>query len=395
MTRTVGCVVAGGGIAGLMTATRLAAAGWRVVLLERGLLGSGATTSNHGMIHSGALYARWHPEIVTACKQAQLAYQSSFPECLVATESCWYVAHSQTLYTYRTLWRRHDIVHRNVDTREIRELVRDEGRDVQACAVGELVIDTHALLAELARRCLALGVEIAVASGAQRIVVENGVVQAVDTAQGSICTSNVVVCAGIGAKQLLEESGSVIGGQLRSRLEMMMAYPGQLRRPIVGLEFGWPALAPAAAAGTVLASRYGGVQRWVDRPGRWPVPAAEAAALDGELADWLVPGSIDHGGGVAWVCSKTEHTGAQRDQWGTAPNYAVVDHSAQEGITGLWTLLPGKMTLSLHASRDVTARMTGITPPLALPAQRRPPSDGVAELVAASPWAAHQEVQVR
>ncbi|WP_280313546.1 NAD(P)/FAD-dependent oxidoreductase, partial [Nocardia abscessus] len=290
MTRTVGCVVVGGGIAGLMTAARLAAAGWTVVLLERGLLGSGATTSNHGMIHSGALYARWHPEIVAACRQAQIAYQSSFPECVVTTQPCWYLARPETVHTYETLWRRHGIAHHTVETPEIRELLRDQGCDIAACAVGELVIDTRALLGELAARCVALGVEIAVATGAHRIVVHNGGVQAIDTAQGRIDTANVVVCAGIGTKPLLETAGSVIGAQLRSRLEMMMAYPGQLPRPIIGLEFGWPALAPAAAAGTVLASRYGGVQRWVDRPGRWAVPAPGVAAHAAVRREWLVPG---------------------------------------------------------------------------------------------------------
>ncbi|MBF6300416.1 FAD-binding oxidoreductase [Nocardia amamiensis] len=395
MTRTVGCVVVGGGIAGLMTSVRLAAAGWQVVLLERGLLGSGATTSNHGMIHSGALYARWHPEIVTACQQAQAAYRSSFPECLITTESCWYVATSETLRAYESLWRHHDIVYHGVDARQLRELIGEQGRDVRGCAVGELIIDTRALLAELTARCAALGVEIAVDTGAQRIEIEDGGVRAVDTAQGRISTSNVVVCAGIGTKQLLEGSGSVIGGQLSSRLEMMMAYPGQLPRPIIGLEFGWPALAPAAAAGTVLASRYGAVQRWVDRPGRWPVPAGEAAALNSELSGWLVPGVIDHDGGVAWVCSKTEHAGAQQDQWGTAPNYAVIDHSAAEGITGLWTVLPGKMTLALHASRELVARMTGRSQPLAFPTRHPAADDVAAELVAASPWAAHGEVQLR
>ncbi|WP_280309000.1 NAD(P)/FAD-dependent oxidoreductase [Nocardia abscessus] len=395
MTRTVGCVVVGGGIAGLMTAARLAAAGWTVVLLERGLLGSGATTSNHGMIHSGALYARWHPEIVAACQQAQIAYQSSFPECVVTTEPCWYLAHPETLHTYETLWRRRGIAHHTVEMPQIRELLRDQERDIGACAVGELVIDTRALLGELAARCVALGVEIAVATGAHRIVVHNGAVQAIDTAQGRISTPNVVVCAGIGTKQLLETAGSVIGAQLSSRLEMMMAYPGRLPRPIIGLEFGWPALAPAAEAGTVLASRYGGVQRWVDRPGRWPVPATEAATLDGELRDWFVPGVIDHDGGVAWVCSKTEHTGAQRDQWGTAPDYAVIDHFTKESISGLWTVLPGKMTLSLHASRDVVSQMTGTTTPLGLPAHHSVSDDRAAELVAVSPWAEHREAQLR
>lgn len=392
-TDAVDCVVVGGGVAGLMTAVRLAGTGRRVVVLERDLLGSGSTTGNHGMLHSGALYARWHPQIVAACQHAQRAYASSFPDCMVPAESGWYVGSSQTMRTYEALWRSHGIIHREVALGEIRELIRD-ARAVRACAVDELIIDTRSLLIDLAARCVSLGVEIAVGVGAQRVVIDNGDVRAVETAREHIATPNVVLCAGIGTANLLRRSGSLLGDELRSRLEMMVAFPGRLPRQITGLEFGWPAVAPTVAA-TVLASRYGASQRWVNRPGRWPVPAAEAAALGKELSQWFTPGLIDHGDGVAWVCSKTEHTGAGPDQWGTAPNYAVFNHSTRENITGLWTVLPGKMTLALHASRDVTSQITDITPPLELSPHTAVPDERVAELVAVSPWAAHHEVQLR
>lgn len=150
MSIDVDCVIVGGGVTGLMTAARLAESGRRVRLIERDLLGAGATTSNHGLIHSGALYARWHPEIVAACRQAQLTYRSSFPDCLVAAEPCWYFATSKTLHTYQTLWRSHDIVHHRVDPRDLGQIFRTEGRDIAACAIDEVVIDTRALLTVLA-----------------------------------------------------------------------------------------------------------------------------------------------------------------------------------------------------------------------------------------------------
>ncbi|MEU7631689.1 FAD-dependent oxidoreductase [Nocardia sp. NPDC049220] len=392
MVRSVGCVVVGGGIAGLMVAARLAAAGWKVVVLERGLLGSGATTSNHGIVHSGALYARWHPEIVSSCRQAQAGFAESFPECVVGAESCWYLGHSETMQAYEALWHGQGIAYHDVDPSEIGEVVARH-HDVVGRAVEELVIDTRALLVELATRCVALGVEIAVATGAQRIVIDDGHVRAVDTAREHILTPNVVVCAGIGTGELLERSGSTVAAQLSSRLEMMTAYPGTVTRPIVGLEFSWPALAPAAVPGVVLASRYGGVQRRVTGPGRWPVPAAEATALDLELTEWLVPGVIDHSGAQSWVCSKTEYTRVC-DQWGTAPDYAAIDH-ASENITGLRTLLPGKMTLSLHGSRDIAASLLGAPQPLPIACSDRTSVGEVAELVSLPPWAAHREVEAR
>ncbi|MBF6320344.1 FAD-dependent oxidoreductase [Nocardia cyriacigeorgica] len=395
MAIDVDCVIVGGGITGLMTAVRLAKSGCRVQLIERDLLGAGATTSNHGLIHSGALYARWHPEIVAACRQAQLAFRASFPECLVAAEPCWYFATSKTVHTYQTLWRSLGIAYRPVDRRELSAVVQAEGRDVAACAIDEVVIDTRALLAALAARCIDLGVEVSVGLTADQILIGNGRVRGVRTGEGSVRARWVVVCAGIGTRDLLDRAGSMVGAELASRLEMLTAYRGTLTRPVIGLEFGWPALAPAAVAGTVLASRYGGVQRTVQRRERWPVPTAEAAALDRELGEWIAPGVIDHADPVAWVCSKTEHTTRDRDQWGTCPNYTVIDHHRREQIDGLWTVLPGKMTLALHASREVAAALTGQKQTLGVNSGPCGDPDHARELVGKSPWAVHLQVQAQ
>ncbi|MFE3542672.1 NAD(P)/FAD-dependent oxidoreductase [Nocardia sp. NPDC059177] len=393
MKSGIDCVVIGGGVAGLMIAARLAGAGMSVRLIERDLLGAGATTSNHGLIHSGALYARWHPEIVATCAQAQIAYRTAFPDCVVATQPCWYYGTPETMHTYRRLWRRHDIVNHRVDGREINEILRVHGRDVAACATSELVIDTHALLNDLAAHCVVLGVEIVVGVKAARILLEDRRVHGVATAQGLTCAPIVVVCAGIGTRALLDDAGSMIGTALSSRLEMLTAYPGVLSRPLIGLEFGWPALAPTAT-GVVLASRYGGVQPAVTKAGRWPVPTGEAAALDAELRDWLAPGIIEHGRASAWVCSKTEHLGTDADRWGTSPNYAVIDHTYREQLHGLWTVLPGKMTLAMHASREVAIAITGTALPLAMTAGRAAPGDACG-LVAGQPWVSESMQEAR
>lgn len=396
MTGKYDCAVVGGGVAGLMTAARLSEQGRTVALVERDLLGSGATTGNHGMIHSGALYARWHPEVVPACLEAQTAYRCSFAKCIADTETCWYVGKPATLYEYEKLWRRYDMDHREVDPRQVRELVDvPNATAVQATAVRELIIDTHALITDLAARCAANGVELAVGASASRVVTENDSVRGVETARGFIAASNVVLCSGIGTRDLLERSQSVVAEELKSRLEMMMAFPGELPCAVIGLEFGWPALAPALASGSVLASRYGAPQRWVRGRARWPVPAAEAAELSRELAEWLWPGLLDCSAGVAWVCSKTEHCRGSSDQWGTEPNYAVIDHGDRDSIAGWWTVLPGKMTLALHASRDVVTAVTGTKQPLALPVRHAGNIGDVAELVTVTPWTAHQEATAR
>ncbi|WP_280491190.1 NAD(P)/FAD-dependent oxidoreductase [Nocardia asiatica] len=395
-TRRYDCIVVGGGVAGLMTAARLSEAGMSVALLEGALLGSGSTTRNHGMLHSGALYARWHPQIVGACRQAQTAYRSSFPKLLAGSETCWYIGTPETMHTYDMLWRGRDMAQREVDPREVHAvLALSRAPQVSAMAVTELLIDTHGLISELAARCVAEGVQILVGTRVLRVLTDNGAVRGVETATAAIEAPNVVVSSGIGTRDILERSGSKVAAQLSSRLEMMMAFPGELPCAIVGLEFGWPALAPSAVGGTVLASRYGAPQRFVRGPARWPVPAADSAALVDELDTWLRPGLIDTTAGVGWVCSKTEHLRGHSDQWGTEPDFTLIDHHDYDRVTGWWTVLPGKMTLALHASRATAAAVTGTPPHLGLRPRHSGQPAAVADLVDITPWTAHTEASTR
>ncbi|RJO70614.1 FAD-dependent oxidoreductase [Nocardia panacis] len=383
-------VVVGGGVTGLTVALRLAGAGMRVAVIERDLLGAGATTHNHGVLHSGALYVRWHPEIVRDCADGRTAFVASFPDCLSGVETCWYIGTSATVDVYRPLWERHGIAARRVEQAQLGEVLADPD-GVAGHAVAESVIDSHALICELAARAAAAGVELIVGADATEIVTADGRVRGVTTTTVALDAPRVVVCAGIGTRPLLQRSGSRVVTELTSRLETMMAFPGTLATAVIGLEFGWPFLAPSVTGRAVLASRYGAPQRFVRGEADWPVPAAEIAALIGDLGTRLCPGVLDLDAGVAWVGVKTEHpTGS--DQWGTSPNYAVVDHRVRDGITGWWTVLPGKMTLALHASRAVATAITGTQGNLTLPAPGRSAPRSVESLVAVTPWTAHEEV---
>lgn len=384
-------VVVGGGVAGLMTAVRLADTGASVALLESGLLGSGSTTRNHGMIHSGALYVRWHPEIVAACSHAQSAYRASFPKCIACIGTCWYLATPDTMAIYRSLWQRCGIDYRGVDNDEWREVLTVPGTAVAACAVTEPLIDTHAMVLDLAAHCLARGVYIGVGVAVRRVIFADGAVRGVETTTGLIGADKVVVCAGLGTRGLLERSGSTVAGELASRLETVVALPGELPCAITGLEPAWPALAPAVHGGAVLASRIAVPQRAVHDPARWPVPLRDIREVLDTVTEWLRPGVVDPDAAVGWVCSKTEHVAGSTDEWGTRPDYAVIDHRDRDGVTGWWTVLPGKMTLALHASRSVTFAATSTHSALALAPHDGTAGDDAAALVDLSPWTAHQQ----
>src|SRR5215472_11578039 len=96
--------IVGGGISGLMTALRLATCGFRVGLFEKGEIGSEASTSNHGLIHSGGLYSELHPDVAPLCFEANKLFHQTFPDAIVPLEDTWYFASSQRLERFKRLW---------------------------------------------------------------------------------------------------------------------------------------------------------------------------------------------------------------------------------------------------------------------------------------------------
>jgi hypothetical protein len=66
-----------------LAAVRLAAGGARVTLLERGALGSGASLSNRGIVHSGALHVQHHPSVLGPCQRAQAMVRAESPDAAI------------------------------------------------------------------------------------------------------------------------------------------------------------------------------------------------------------------------------------------------------------------------------------------------------------------------
>jgi glycine/D-amino acid oxidase-like deaminating enzyme len=393
----VECVVVGGGIAGLLAALRLALAGARVLLLERDQLGSGATIGNQGTIHSGAFYAQLHPEITSACQQAQRAYRAAFPDAVLPMRRSWYLASPQRITALQPLWDAQSIGYQPIDQAATQSLLRPEAAVGLACvAIQDTLVASRQLTVNLAQRCLDAGVTIEIATPVRELLLHDGRAAGVTLGASQRVTAElVVVCCGVGTHPLMQRIGANLHQRLKSRLDLMVAFPNmRLERAVFCLDYGGLTLAPTTA-GLVLASRYGGTQPWIKRPGRWPVPVQAALELREQLARTVTNGLLDLGAGRAYVCSKTEVAAGASDPWGVEPNYAVIDHRTEDGLGGLWTVLPGKMTLALHASHTLAARITGSVPPFDLPP---PPSiihHQTPALVAAEPWLAPDQTPRR
>ena len=63
------------------------------------------------MIHSGALYAKLHGNIVRDCAEAGELFASTFPAALVA-RGAYYYAHKQCVEHHAVMWDRHGVRYR-------------------------------------------------------------------------------------------------------------------------------------------------------------------------------------------------------------------------------------------------------------------------------------------
>jgi glycine/D-amino acid oxidase-like deaminating enzyme len=126
------CTIVGGGVAGLMTAVRLASHGLHVALLEKNRLGSQASTGNHGMVHSGALYAELHPEIVKMCVESIPLFTSTFSDCMVSSDKAWLFGSNGRIDKFMRLWEQQGLDCRRLKSQEVGQVLgRRRRRDYE------------------------------------------------------------------------------------------------------------------------------------------------------------------------------------------------------------------------------------------------------------------------
>jgi glycine/D-amino acid oxidase-like deaminating enzyme len=381
--------VVGSGVAGLTCALRLATAGLRVVVLEQGRIGEGSTLANHGIVHSGAFYASTHPVVARLCRQAREAWMESCPDSRIDTRSSWYLTGRGSLPRFVS-----DCAAGGIEARAVcRDEVAEQLSPTLAGALGvaaveDLIVSAHDLSTDLARRCLAAGVGFALGVAVHGITPYHGRFVINVGTGADMRAEHVVVCAGLGTLPLLNGLGSAVGRSVRSRLSLMVALPDRgLNRPVFSLMEGGPTVAPTTH-GTALLSRHGARERSISGPGRRSVPVDELRATLHAARTHLHDDVLDWDGAVAYVCTKTELAPSPALAGSIYPSYAVIDHARIDGIPGLWTVLPGKMTLALHASRDLQRQMGLGDSALALDATVTRSGDDIADMISNPPWRA-------
>jgi len=384
---TVDTIVIGGGIAGLLTALRLARSGQHVALVEADRLGSGATCANHGMLHSGALYARRHGHIVRHCQQAHPAFSALLGTAELPTEDAVYILPPTEAVEFLFHLDTHGITHHQLTPDDVPELRRSVTTTHVLITVRERVFSSRRIIATLAAQCLAAGVTILTGNAIDRITHSAGRVTGVILgAVEHVPAASVVIAAGTGTPELLTRIASRHRQLLKSRLDMMVHLPAaRFRRGLIFAALDPPIVMPAPGGGA-LSSFFGGVQPEIAGRRDFPVDVIKAPLLLREMDQVLTPGTIDPGRASAYVAGKTDYVGTIHAENGVVnPGCHVIDHTQGDNLRGLYTVITGKMTLGFHASKDVTDTILGTDTPLLIEPQE--PTAIPTGLLAVEPWA--------
>jgi glycine/D-amino acid oxidase-like deaminating enzyme len=372
MDKKYDVVIVGAGIAGMLIALRLTLAGKKVAVIDRDKIGSGMTISNHGMVHSGALYVKHHPHIVKNCQQAQAAFSTLFGDAEVPTEDALYIASNENIADMAKLLNNFDIKNKPVDLSATPEATQELIESHQALAIEQRVFSSRRILHDLAGMCLARGVEFLLGSKITRLLHHDHNVLGVEVGAGQhVLGSQVVLAPGLGLSALLQSFNSHYRQFMKSRLDIMVHLPhAGIRRGLIFAELDRPILMPAMD-GSALGSYFGGIQPQIHGDRKFAVDFTRSQILLEMTQKYFNPDVVNTSDATFYMCGKTDYIGnATAEKGFIDPGFHIVDHHQHDRIYGLYSVVTGKMTLAFHASKAVADDILGTKNDLVIAKQK-------------------------
>lgn len=348
-------IIVGGGVAGLFIALRLLDRGYDVDLFDTRLLGNGSSSKNHGMVHSGGLYAELHPHLVRMCIEAQALFKQYFSEARIINKPSIYFGSPRKIMALLELWETHGIEFSPAPMDLIREyFVSTHGRSFYLLPQ-ESVYSSKNILEILAEEAVSLGGKIHTRTHIDSILVSSNKVSGVKSAEGIIYSADIVINAsGIGMHKILVSCNSRLANRLKSRMDTMVVINNLgFDRVFAGIEYGDSVIAPTDD-NHLIVSRFGGNQPLIQGDQRLPTWHYETEEALGKLRSNFHEKLFDAQYPMPYTCTKTEIISEKVDFAGVNPGHFLYDHG-NEGIVGFYTYIAGKMTTIFHSSRDLLA----------------------------------------
>lgn len=392
MSNRYNTIIVGGGIAGLLTALRLAQAGQRVLVIEKDRIGTGATFSNHGMVHSGALYVRQHGHVVRSCQEAQEAFSVLVPSAEIATDDSLYIAAKNDIDEFTEKLDAYNFSYTATSLHDAPEVNANVLVEYQAILLKERVFSSKKILEEMLSACLAVGVEFSLGSKVSKILRESGKVRGVIVGlEQTILCDNLVIATGLGLTQLLKSIDSYYCQFLKSRLDMMVYLPhSTLKRGLIFADLDKPIIMPAKH-NTALGSFFGGVQPPINGDRKFPVEFGKSQLLVDMMNTYFDHTIVNTQDAVFYTCGKTDYTGNDTTEKGFIdPGFHIINHKEKDNIEGLYSVITGKMTLGFHASKAVADYILKIDNALIINETQR--ANIPQEMLTVEPWAPTREI---
>lgn len=380
-------IIIGAGIAGLLTAIRLSQKGQRVLVVEKNKIGSGSTSSNHGMIHSGALFVSQHGHIVKNCQEAQGLFMGLVSQAELPTDDSIYIGTEKQLDKFVKLLKKHNLDWKSVSTNDVTEVNPAVSNEYSYIGIKERVFSSAKILKILTSYCLANDVEFILGSEVSRIKIKSGKTVGVVVGNDQfIASENVVIATGLGTTSLLKSFNSYYCQFLKSRLDMMVhLQKSDIKRGLLFMELDKPILMPAKNK-SVLGSYFGGIQPRIKGDRKFPVDFDKARNLIEMIGLYFKKEVIKTEGASFYMCGKTDFVGDKNTKKGFInPGFRILDHQVYDSMDGLYTIVTGKMVLAFHASREISEKILGSKLDLHIEQKKR--VDTRENMLAPAPWA--------
>jgi len=359
-------VIVGGGFAGLSAAVLLSQAGLPVTVLEASTLGYAASTHNQGWLHSGAWFARTHPELARQCYESMRQTIKYCPDCLEpGLEAMTYLSLSNRsdASEWTTAWEKAGIPYQRLLTGEIHwQLPKfDRDRIKWAFRLPDRSFRPDVLLSQLAATARNAGAEVRAGSFVSGLLIKDRSVYGVGIGSNEEMHARLVILAtGAYSKKAFSYLyDATVGKQWDVKLVNLKTHlrairPGLTADPFcivdgIGLNH-----LPHHTASVFGTGRWEVVHGSADNE----VESHEVELIEEELKTIFPDGFSGETQVQDWAGTTVQAMHVEQIEPGVAPLPTIVDHAREPGgIENLLSIFPGRATLWPHLAEQVRLKV--------------------------------------